>query len=92
MVPARSISRWPLRRVFSVNIQRSLVYIGIIEAQGKKPIKDFLGEILVGRLSVSLTFDQCENGTSKIALHMHMGEEIGFSTGRERAEHANWDQ
>lgn len=90
MVPARSISRWPLRRVFSVNIQRSLVYIGIIEAQGKKPIKDFLGEILVGRLSVSLTFDQCENGTSKIALHM--GEEIGVSTGRERAEHANWDQ
>jgi len=62
--------------VFPVNTQRSLVYIGIVEAQGDKRVNHSLDEIFVDHLSVSLTFDQSENSTNEIALHV--GEEIGF--------------
>jgi len=62
--------------VFPVNIQRNLVYIGIVEAQGDNRDNDFLDKILVDSLSVLLALDEPENSTSEIVLHLR--EETDF--------------
>ena len=61
--------------MFPVKVQWSRVYIAIVKARANERVSDFWTRAW-SIVFVSLTFDESENSTSEIALHM--GEKIRF--------------